>query len=294
MRENSGPISVRQAQTRKDLVVAAMDLPAVHVELCAFPELSAETVRGVELQSVLSLGLSSLLEAAEGRFSTTGAPRFTRYGPLNFRPAGVPFEVRVSKGHYHTVRCRFEPDAAWITPVGSGALSEAQLEACFDIHSPRIEDAMLRLAEELTAPTPESRALGGALVKTIAIDLARYLADADRHAMQAGGGLAPRHLRRVFSRMEAVGPAPNVDELAALCGLSRYHFMRAFKQSVGESPAAYANRIVMKHARNMLASSDRPLGEIAALLGYSSAAAFSVAFRRTSGRSPSAWRACIR
>ena len=57
MRENPGPISVRQAQTRKDLVVAAMDLPAVHVELCAFPELSAETVRGVELQSVLSLGL---------------------------------------------------------------------------------------------------------------------------------------------------------------------------------------------------------------------------------------------
>jgi len=294
MRQDIAPISVRQAQTRKDLVVAAIDLPAVHVELCAFPELHAETLRGVELQSVLSLGLSSLLEAAEGRFSSAGAPRYTRYGPLNFRPAGVPFEARVSRGQFHTIRCRFESNAQWAAPIGLGTLSDAQLEACFDIHSPRIEDAMLRLAEELTAPAAGSEALVDALVKTIAIDLARYLTDADRHAVQTGGGLAPRHLRRVYSRMEEPGTAPSVDELAALCGLSRYHFMRAFKQSVGESPAAYARRIVMKKARNLLASSDRPLGEIAAQLGYCSTSAFSAAFRRTCGRSPSAWRACIR
>ncbi|HUH37965.1 MAG TPA: helix-turn-helix domain-containing protein [Spongiibacteraceae bacterium] len=293
MSEPTAPISVRQAQTHPDLVVAAIALPGSHVELCDFPELHAETLRVVEEQSVLSLGLSSLSETAEGRFASAGVPRYTRYGSLSFRPAGVPFEARVSRGRYHTIRCRFESTAQWPTPLDPSTLSNAQLEACFDIHAPRIEDAMLRLAEELAARKPDSRALAQALVTGITIDLSRYLAEAGTHALQTGGGLAPKHLRRVFSRMDQPGAAPNIDELAALCGLSRYHFMRAFKQSVGESPAAYARRLLMTRARNLLTFSDKPVDDIARQLGYTSAAAFSTAFRRASGRSPSAWRACM-
>lgn len=294
MQHSPAPISVRQAQDRSDLVVASIQLPAVRVELCAFPELHAETVRVVEPQSILSLGLSPLLAAAEGRFARSAVPRYTRFGPLNFRPAGVPFEARVSQGRYHTIRCRFEATGDWLDEIEFSTLEDSQLEACFDIHAPRIEDSMLRLAEELSSPAPDSTPLVAALVRTITIDLSRYLVDAGRHVLPAGGGLAARHLRQVFARMEAPGPAPNVDQLAALCGLSRYHFMRAFKQSVGETPAAYARQLLMTRARNMLASSDLSLAEIGERLGYRSAAAFSAAFRRSCGRSPGAWRALAR
>ena len=294
MSKNSSPVSVRQAQTQTDLVVQSITVAGATVELCAFPELLAETLLITESESVLSLGLSQLLAQAEGRFASAQVPRFSRFGSLNFRPAGVPFEVRVSSGSYHTIRCRLHPSKLLATGINPDTLSAAQLEACFDIHAPRIEDTMMRLAEEVNDQAADSTAMVDALVTSIALDLARYLFDAERGNHSHRGGLAPRHLRLVFSRIDEPGPPPSVQQLADLCGLSRYHFMRAFKESVGESPGAYTQKMLMTRARNLLSASDRPISSIANLLGYNNTAAFSSAFRRHSGRSPRAWRACLR
>lgn len=294
MSKNSPPVSVRQAQTQTDLVVQSITVAGATVELCAFPELLAETLLITETESVLSLGLSQLLQQAEGRFASAQAPRFSRFGSLNFRPAGVPFEVRVSGGSYHTIRCRLAASTLLAASINPDTLNATQLEACFDIHAPRIEDTMMRLAEEVSDQAADSTAMVDALVTSIALDLARYLADAERGDHPHRGGLAPRHLRLVFSRIDEAGPPPSIQQLATLCGLSRYHFMRAFKESVGESPGAYAQKMLMSRARHLLSANDRPISSIAKALGYNSAAAFSSAFRRHSGRSPRAWRACLR
>ncbi|MBQ0796888.1 AraC family transcriptional regulator [Zhongshania sp.] len=288
------PISVKQAQTQANLVIHAIELPGAKVELCAFPELQAETIVVTEQHSVLSLGLSRLLEQAEGRYTSFKAPRFRRFGTLNFRPADIPFEVRVSQGKYHTIRCRFNAKTLQDLGITTSELDEAQLEACFDIHAPRIEDAMMRLADEVANQSSDSPTLIAALLTTIAVDLSRYIHDAKLRELPHRGGLAPRHLRLVFARLDQLGAPPSIAEMAELCGLSRYHFMRAFKESIGESPSNYAQKILMARARALIASSERPLGEIAQELGYTSNAAFSAAFRRHCGRSPRAWRACLR
>jgi AraC-like DNA-binding protein len=54
---------------------------------------------------------------------------------------------------------------------------------------------------------------------------------------------------------------------------------------------ALANEIRFEIARQLLEDSDVSLGQIGAALGYSEASAFTRAFRRWSGQTPTSWRA---
>ena len=53
---------------------------------------------------------------------------------------------------------------------------------------------------------------------------------------------------------------------------------------------AIANEIRFEIARQLLEDTEVPLGQIAAALGYSEASAFTRAFRRWSGQTPTTWR----
>jgi AraC family transcriptional regulator len=284
------PVHVREAQLDPQMIRAALALPGVSIELCDFPEILPEHLVVTESWSVLSLGLSPLLAGSEGRYGPH--TRFARFGSLSFRPAGVPSEMRFSGGAFETIRCRF--DALHLPKAISGVqLGEAQLEACFDIRVQAIETAMLRLAEELAHPSPDTKALAAALIATILIDLARYLAGAARLAERRTGGLARHQMRRVQERMDRGGRPASVDELAALCGLSRFHFMRSFRATTGQSPGAFVQAARIARAKAMLAAG-RPSVEIASTIGFNSISAFSTAFRRAVGRSPTAYRQAIR
>lgn len=87
-----------------------------------------------------------------------------------------------------------------------------------------------------------------------------------------------------------VGREPSVKALAAMVGLSEYHFIRVFRDAMGVTPWQYiiANR--MNHAKYLLKSTALPIGEIGSKVGYSSESMFSAAFRRTQGITPSQYR----
>jgi AraC family transcriptional regulator len=59
------------------------------------------------------------------------------------------------------------------------------------------------------------------------------------------GGLGGDVLRRVVAHVEAnLGEHISLDQLAALAGMSRFHFARQFRISTGHSPMGY-----VRHAR---------------------------------------------
>lgn len=287
------PIPIRDAQRLPDTVIGRIGLPGVAVELCAFPEVLAETIMVTEEEAVLSLGLSPLLGGSEGRIAGDRRLPFARFGAMGFRPAGVPMEMRIEGGAFHTIRCRFAPDAI-VRALGPEPLSSAQLAACFDIRVPAMEEALLRLAGEVNRPTPDSPALASALVATVLIDLARYLAAAQEQGERRRGGLPPRLLRRVLTLIDRPGHPPSIAELAGACELSRFHFMRCFKESTGMSAGAAIADARMARAKALLTADTLPLTAIARELGYAGLPAFSAAFRKATGHSPGAYRALMR
>lgn len=81
-----------------------------------------------------------------------------------------------------------------------------------------------------------------------------------------------------------------VGSLAARTGVSRSTLAKRFADLVGEPPLTYLTRWRMTLAADLLTERDAAtVAEIAHAVGYSDAFAFSAAFKRTRGVSPSSW-----
>ena len=81
-----------------------------------------------------------------------------------------------------------------------------------------------------------------------------------------------------------------LEDYASMCHMSKYHFLRVFKEVTGTTPLEYRNRIRIDHAKEMLKNSNSSVSEISEALGYSSLAYFSAVFKKATGTSPTEYR----
>jgi AraC-like DNA-binding protein len=81
-----------------------------------------------------------------------------------------------------------------------------------------------------------------------------------------------------------------VAALAGEVGMSRAAFAARFARLVGEPPLAYLTGWRMALGADLLRDSNATVAAVARAVGYADAFAFSVAFKRARGVTPSAWR----
>jgi AraC-like DNA-binding protein len=81
----------------------------------------------------------------------------------------------------------------------------------------------------------------------------------------------------------------SADDIAQLLAMHRRTLSRRLKDG-GMGYRAIANEVRFEIARQLLTDTQVPLAQIAAALGYSEASAFTRAFRRWSGQTPTTWR----
>ncbi|RZS81112.1 AraC family transcriptional regulator [Pigmentiphaga kullae] len=104
--------------------------------------------------------------------------------------------------------------------------------------------------------------------------------------------LSPQALRKVTRYMdEHLAEDISLAELAALCGLSRYHFLRCFKAAQGVSPYRHLTAMRVERARHLLATTGQPVSYVASVCGFASAGAMGRALKKALGSSASAYRA---
>jgi AraC family transcriptional regulator len=77
--------------------------------------------------------------------------------------------------------------------------------------------------------------------------------------------------------------------LAGLARLSPYHFSRAFKQSFGVPPHRYHTSRRIEQAKLLLEARTRSVTDIGLTLGFSETSAFSAAFRKATGLTPTGY-----
>jgi AraC family transcriptional regulator len=104
------------------------------------------------------------------------------------------------------------------------------------------------------------------------------------------GGLAPWQERRAKEMIAANLDGVPVKDLARECRLSRAHFSRAFRRSVGMAPHNWLieQRIVL--SKKKLRDDRLSLADVAMECGFSDHAHFTRHFARIVGVTPSAWR----
>jgi AraC family transcriptional regulator len=98
-------------------------------------------------------------------------------------------------------------------------------------------------------------------------------------------------LALVLDYVEANHDRPTaLADLAAVAGLSVFHFARVFKQSAGESPHVFVLRRRIERAKRLLSQSRLPLREIAPACGFSSQSHLTARFRKLTGVTPRGYR----
>ncbi len=85
-----------------------------------------------------------------------------------------------------------------------------------------------------------------------------------------------------------------VQTVAAAAGLHPNYAMTLFRRTTGMSMVDYITRQRVAHAQRLLATTARPILEIALHSGFGSASRFYEAFGRACGKSPRAYRSALR
>jgi AraC family transcriptional regulator len=105
------------------------------------------------------------------------------------------------------------------------------------------------------------------------------------------GGLASWQARRTLAHIEAnLASRLEIDALAHGVGLSRSHFSRVFKHTVGLSPMEYVAVRRLERAKAMISATREPLADVALVCGFADQAHLSRRFRDLMGMSPGRWR----
>jgi AraC family transcriptional regulator len=119
-----------------------------------------------------------------------------------------------------------------------------------------------------------------------------------RHCNYRAPRLPPRdelRLCRVDALMrDNLGTSLSLDAMAEEARMSRFHFLRTFKQTYGETPFKRLTRLRMEEAQRRLTRSCDSITEIAFSCGYENPGHFASAFRRTFGMTPNTYRRATR
>lgn len=158
-------------------------------------------------------------------------------------------------------------------------------------HDIFVSNLLAGLRDELRVAHCANRLFITGLVDSLSVHLLRHHAEAFTAKGRKPALLPAWKLRRSLDHMEAHLTEPfDLDCLAALCAMSRYHFSRAFHNTVGQSPSRWFIQRRMAHAKENLRSTDISIVDIAASVGYGSPSHFAKIFRAETQMSPKEYR----
>lgn len=202
-------------------------------------------------------------------------------GEIRHGTQGDEAAVRMLGGYF-----LFDPTSA---PLLVGLLPTVVHIKAADSGAARLTWIARAIDEENTTPRPGGDAILTRLVEIMLIEALRWRptqGDAPISGLLAG--LANARMADALRLIhEDVARRWTVEDLAKKVGMSRAAFAARFTQILGVPPMEYVLRWRMALAKDMLWHDGLSLGEVAHAIGYQSASAFSTAFSRSVGLSPS-------
>ncbi len=233
------------------------------------------------------------------RVNTDGRERRyqTRPGNLSLTSAHLPdFEMAWQSRSPAPIRLLelcLDNELLVQTATADAGLDAAKLE----LHDGSgLDDPLLRalgeeIVRELDAPESQGELYIETAARMLAMQLVRRHANVrPRQQTDAFTALPPQTLRRLRDHVCARLQAPiTLGELAAVAGLSPYHFARVFRRTTGQSPNGYVIAQRLAHAAHLLRRTRLTVAHVASEVGYQDARHFSRLFRRQFGCSPARW-----
>jgi AraC family transcriptional regulator len=193
--------------------------------------------------------------------------------------------------HIYLPSSHFSPNSLGID-LDKSVIASLRYESGFQ--DPLLAGIASAILSELQTETSAGKLLADTLASSVAARLIQnHLSPSPAQTLPriAQEGLDRRRLSRILDYIEAnLEGDLTIDQLASIACLSRFHFARAFKAAVGQSPHQYVSGKRLERAKALLVRGDHSLVDIALALNFSGQATFTRAFRQVTGLTPGEYR----
>ncbi len=220
-----------------------------------------------------------------------GSAQFFTGGAWHRVGEGGMVLYRPNERQEYTYRLDEDPDIYWIHFTGTVAKQTVLQYGLTDgvVHAVGVDSRYGELFEGIIRELQLQRPLGDELTAVLLQELLVRMARRDResHTGRPRSAMIERAVREIQRRF---AEPLTVAELAAQFNVEVCWFSRLFRRQMGVSPQQYLMNVRMMKARELLSTTDCPIGEVARLSGYDNPLYFSRLFRRLYGCPPREYR----
>jgi AraC family transcriptional regulator len=160
----------------------------------------------------------------------------------------------------------------------------------FGIVDPLIRSIGMMLDAELALEHPNPRIYAESLVAALAAHIFAKYAKSMVGDMRTLGTNWPQLRRSLEHINENLNKDLHLSELAAVAGMSKYHFAKSFREAIGIPPHQYLVKARVEKARTLLADDAMSMEEVALRVGYADKGQFAEQFLKIVGTTPKRYR----
>ncbi|MEL6527459.1 MAG: AraC family transcriptional regulator [Chloroflexota bacterium] len=167
-------------------------------------------------------------------------------------------------------------------------IARLQLREDFATPDPLLTHLSLTLLNEIQHPVIGLRSYTNALTRTLGLHLLSHYNVRD---IKPAIDVQAHRFQKSLDYIEAyLAEDISLGDLAALEGLSVYHFSQTFKEQTGQSPHQYILTERVRRAQHLLDTTQLSIAEIAQEVGFSSQSHLHRHFKRLVGITPGTYR----
>lgn len=211
-------------------------------------------------------------------------------GALLLGNAGQCFEC----GHQHGTgdRClALHFDAEYFAEITASVAGSSRTR----LSTPMLP-ALRRLAAPLAQVQHHLHAGDAVAAETSAVHLAELVVGVVSGQPASASAPSARDQQRISAVVrhieEHAHDALDLDQLAALACMSKYHFLRTFQRTLGLTPHQMLIGLRLRRAAHALRHGKASIAHVALDAGFGDLSTFNAAFRATFGRTPGEFRRC--
>ncbi len=266
---------------------AAIVAPGVTIERHAFSAL--EVSRHFHPTHCLHLqtaGVSRVRWSAEGRSGT----ETMRASSLMLHAQGTS-DSMVFAGDSTRIVVSLDPASMTEMTRGGNERPSFQIPSRWHFQDKQLELLVRNLEAEAANGFQTGRIYGELLGLAISEYLMQHFSDAALSPPSSKGGLPKGRLNRALEYIAAnLAESLSLTEIAAVAGMSSYHFARLFKTSTGLSPHQYVLAQRVECAKHLLLRGRSSIMNVAIESGFNDHSHFSKMFRKATGVPPQSYR----
>lgn len=237
----------------------------------------------------------SRAKRVRGTFEPTArSSAYAQLGDVAFIPQRSPLYCKWSAGVQRCISCSFDigllakrSGMDWSWPGFDPATA-------LNVRNEYVQLGLRRLAEEVLSPGFASETQIECTLMFVALELRRHFNGNREAAPPSTGLLTSRQVALLRSMLiDTPGLVPTIGELAIACGMGGRQLAEAYRRTTGVTLRRFVADARLDRSKLLLLDGHTLIKQVAFDSGFKTAAAFTAAFRRATGRTPADYRTMV-